>query len=891
MSRYTLLFILFHSVVFGQVQIASVPFHADLVFNNSDFSLMEGISSSNAGMSKVNGILNAPPYILYSTNDFWPAGAWGRGYATELTPQIFANNPTADPPLYFACHPLARRCANFITGHLNLLDLGYTSGNSLQKVKDGIDFLLTQQYPANSGSSGAFAMWYARESQYNLNMNLVENKAENYSTSYALQALCEYYLSGVNHRRPEVLNAIQRAETYLLNRDWVSESSENNNVKGLAIWALCDAYKITKNCNSYKKIKEITNKVINEQDKSNSDIIGTWQTGGSETVDGIYEIKHDTKIMYHFMILRGLIEVLNTIPDEDFGFKSNVCTALKLGVNHVINCRLMNGANLRYAWRTTDLTLIYPSPLYADAEDYDYQNFMESAAKLHYYANNSTLFNQSERSNLRNLMNKLGLAMNSSKWRHFKAICQYSNYKNATDNSRAVYGWTSSSLNYNSPQLSSRMVRGDFDNDGFSDDIIGFYDYGNQETKAHQWKSNGSSLIYNWVWAATGYDANKITDRVVSGDFDNDGYIDDIVGFYDYGNDLTKIHLWKSDGVGLAYSHSWTTTGYDANKITGRVVSGDFDNDGYVDDIAAFYDYGNDITKIHLWNSNGTNFVYSWSWSATGYDANKITKRIVSGDFDNDGSHDDIAAFYDYGPNQVKLHTWKYNGSSFTYTWPWSTYGYDATKITGRVVSGDFDGDGTIDDIAAFYDYGNEQAKLHRWLTTNNSINYSWWWQSNGYNLNQITGRVLSGDYDQNCRINDLAVFYDYGIDRSRVHVWTNGNYNGPASWWLPCPNLYSTNCGGRREAEEYSNYMNESLELTSTLKVYPNPFENELYIELGELEDAEIWIFNSSGVLVHEDLITNNKPKIMVGNLDSGVYFLEVHSGAFIERIKLIRH
>src|SRR5690606_7229825 len=114
----------------------------------------------------------------------------------------------------------------------------------------------------------------------------------------------------------------------------------------------------------------------------------------------------------------------------------------------------------------------------------------------------------------------------------------------------------------------------------------------------------------------------------------------DIVAFYDYGNENAKMHLWRGQGSSFTYSWPWSVSGYNVEKISGRVVSGDFDNDGFIDDVAAFYDYGNGQTKMHLWRSNGSTFTYSWIWSTSGYDCDKITGRVVSGDFDNDGYHD-----------------------------------------------------------------------------------------------------------------------------------------------------------------------------------------------------------------------------------------------------------
>lgn len=237
---------------------------------------------------------------------------------------------------------------------------------------------------------------------------------------------------------------------------------------------------------------------------------------------------------------------------------------------------------------------------------------------------------------------------------------------------------SSNVIYYDLTKVNGRMVRGDFDNDGHIDDFILIYKTGASSMRFDLFQSNGASqptFTQSTVYTLDGYDPDKITGRVVSGDFDGDEKWDDIAVFYDYGNGETRIHTFRSNGNTFTYSSSvgwWNSTGYSADKITHRVVSGDFDHDGRVDDIAAFYDYGNGGTRIHVWISNGSSFTYQSSfgwWNATGYSANKVTGRVISLNIDRDGNnYDDIAVFYDYGPGDYKLHVFESNGNSFEYS-------------------------------------------------------------------------------------------------------------------------------------------------------------------------------------------------------------------------------
>ncbi|MGA4722207.1 peptidoglycan DD-metalloendopeptidase family protein [Fictibacillus nanhaiensis] len=335
---------------------------------------------------------------------------------------------------------------------------------------------------------------------------------------------------------------------------------------------------------------------------------------------------------------------------------------------------------------------------------------------------------------------------------------------------------------YDPNKTTDRLVSGDFNGDGKTD-TAAFYDYGSKITKLHVWLSNGTSFTYlgpdGW-WNQSGYDSTMISKRVVAGDFTGDGK-DDIAVFYDYGTE-TRVHVWKSTGTTFTYqgeSGWWKSAGYDAKKIAGRVVSNDFNNDGK-DDLAAFYDYGNGQTKLHVWTSTGSSFTYQgengW-WNTTGYNANMLTDRVVSGDFNKDGK-DDIAAFYNYNDSETRIHVWASTGTSFSYQGPngwWGAAGYNANNITGKVVAGDFNSDGKTD-IGAFYDYGNSTTKIHIWLSEGSTLNYqtaNGWWEATGYNPKMITGRVVAGNFDGDSN-SDIAAFYDYGASSTKAHVWTS---------------------------------------------------------------------------------------------------------------------
>ena len=147
--------------------------------------------------------------------------------------------------------------------------------------------------------------------------------------------------------------------------------------------------------------------------------------------------------------------------------------------------------------------------------------------------------------------------------------------------------------------------------------------------------------------------------------------------------------------------------------ISYLTVSGDFDGDGK-DDVATFrVSPTTDCLEIVVWRSTGSGYLPMevWFTAATpaSWDVNAIRGRVTSGDYDGDGK-DEIAAFYDYCNGDMKVFVFmKVPGNNSFVDSPWyssTNYNWDPSRITGRVTSGDYNGDGK-DEIAAFYNYGN----------------------------------------------------------------------------------------------------------------------------------------------------------------------------------------
>ena len=397
------------------------------------------------------------------------------------------------------------------------------------------------------------------------------------------------------------------------------------------------------------------------------------------------------------------------------------------------------------------------------------------------------------------------------------------------------------------------------------------------------------------------YDLSKVDGRMVAGDFNRDGWHNDFALIYEVSASTMRIDVFVSNNASnpsFTQSTFLTLTGYNASNVTGRVVSGDFDRDGYWDDIAMFYDYGNGETRIHMFQSNGSTFSYSGNsgwWSTQGYTAGQITDRVVSGDFDQDGKEDDIAAFYDYGGGQTRIHVWLSTGSSFAYQsgngW-WSSYGYSAGQVSGRVVAVNIDRSSKIfDDIAVFYDYGGGQTRMHVFESTGSSFNYSGptgWWSSNGYTASQITGKVAAIDTRSGIdggKIGDIIAFYDYGSTTTKYHIWRSFNPLFSAPYVTYSHHNY---CG--KSMETITEEQSEITVGSAGINIYPNPTENYVYVTSGNNDDlVNIEAFNTLGEMVAKSSIASGGVFDLSDQV-SGIYILKIEVNSVISTYRVTK-
>jgi len=279
----------------------------------------------------------------------------------------------------------------------------------------------------------------------------------------------------------------------------------------------------------------------------------------------------------------------------------------------------------------------------------------------------------------------------------------------------------------------------------------------------------------------------------------------DIAALFKYGASGARIHTWMEDGAAFGFydADGWwrVDSGFNLSNVGDRMVMGDYDGDG-LKDVAVFFDYGGCQATIFVWLARPLNatqtlrFSYQFNggagwWSRGGYCLGQVAGRMVSGDFTGDGKAD-IAAFYDYLNGSGRIHVWTSTGSGFTgydvNGW-WSTTGdIPVSEVADRFVAGDFTGDGKTD-VAALYHWASTGALFRVWRSTGSSFvdTGNWWSVGSGYDLTKVGDRLVAGNFDGVGK-DDVATFFQYPNAEARIHVWlsSGSSFTGysPVGWW-----------------------------------------------------------------------------------------------------------
>jgi hypothetical protein len=163
-----------------------------------------------------------------------------------------------------------------------------------------------------------------------------------------------------------------------------------------------------------------------------------------------------------------------------------------------------------------------------------------------------------------------------------------------------------------------------------------YYDYGH----------NGDMNAVGGAWG------KQTGDLPLAGDFDRDGFVDDVAIFD------TSFQIWCYDYNHDNTGHTCDEWGSSWGQAGDLPFAGDFDSDGFLDDVAVFRPSTH--VAYYDWNHDGT----------TDEEATHFTTETgvpVVGDFDNDGFVDDVAFFLaDWEPTSIWFYDYDHNAPPMT---------------------------------------------------------------------------------------------------------------------------------------------------------------------------------------------------------------------------------
>ncbi len=272
----------------------------------------------------------------------------------------------------------------------------------------------------------------------------------------------------------------------------------------------------------------------------------------------------------------------------------------------------------------------------------------------------------------------------------------------------------------------SVSTAGDVNGDGFGDVIVGAYDYSGgfvNEGAASVFHGSASGLSHIPNWTARGGQQSAVFGYSVAsaGDVNRDGFSDVIVGAFNYDNgqmDEGRAFVYHGSASGLNPSANWTAESDQASAWFGFSVmtAGDVNGDGFSDVIvgARFFD-NPEISEgrgfVFHGSAGGLSLTPNWTAENNAAGSQLGMSVASAGDVNGDGFGDVMLGAYTFTNDQDREgRAYVYHGSTTGLNlFPvWTADGDQVLSAFGLPVAsaGDVNGDGFGDVMvgAPFFD-------------------------------------------------------------------------------------------------------------------------------------------------------------------------------------------
>lgn len=236
--------------------------------------------------------------------------------------------------------------------------------------------------------------------------------------------------------------------------------------------------------------------------------------------------------------------------------------------------------------------------------------------------------------------------------------------------------WTAESNQADAWFGNSVASAGDVNGDGFSDVIVGAYQFGNGQTgegRAFVYYGGPGTLSANAIWTAESdqIDAQFGNSVASAGDVNGDGFSDVIIGSGNFDNgevDEGRAFVYHGSASGLSATANWTAESNQANALFGFFVgsAGDVNGDGFSDVIIGANQFDNPESNegrafVYHGSASGLSATANWTAESNQADAQFGYSVASAGDVNGDGYSDVIVGAYFFDNGQTN------EGRAFVY--------------------------------------------------------------------------------------------------------------------------------------------------------------------------------------------------------------------------------
>jgi len=363
--------------------------------------------------------------------------------------------------------------------------------------------------------------------------------------------------------------------------------------------------------------------------------------------------------------------------------------------------------------------------------------------------------------------------------------------------------WTVEPFQFDGIYRGSISTAGDVNGDGYSDVILGEFEYAGSldEGRAYLYYGGPAGLDTTPFSIPNPPDPERFgLSMSTAGDVNGDGYADVILGSGT--NDVGRAYVFHGAADGLSTSAAWSDESDQAGAQLGVSVAcaGDVNGDGYSDVIAgaSLYD-GGDIDEgrafLYHGSADGPSITPSWIGGPGQGDALFGASVASAGDANGDGYSDVIvgAPGYDNGEiNEGRSFVYHGSASGLAASPAWTAESNQAEANFGDNVAGagDVNGDGYSDAIvgAAFYDGGQAdegRAYVYHGSASGLAASPAWTAESNQVQAYFGASGGCAGDVNGDGYSDVIVSAYSYDagqLNEGRVYAYHGSASGLPAS-------------------------------------------------------------------------------------------------------------